>query len=438
MSFSQLSPRLIAAALAVLVLSACTGRLGQPFETPAAGDLSRIDPSGQIIVFWHPYTGYREEVLLTMLDEFNVTNPWHITVVGESAGSTAALYQAVEERIETGLLPDLSLAAPYQVAAYVDRQALVELTPYVEHRTWGLTRSGVEDFVAVSVLPQFEGLYSLPASRSVEVLYYNQDLLYDLGYTEPPRTWDAFREMACAAASAGADGYTFSVDAVTFVDMLANRGGQMLEEDAAGYAFGNESGLETLAFIRSLIAEGCATWTIERVGDRAAFSTGRVLFIIDSTADLPDVHTAVAAGSSFDWSIIPLPTALETPRVAVYGLDYVVPRTTPERQLAAWLLVKWLSAPPQQARWVQAVYTLPTRAATAALLEDEVWQDAHYQAALGFLDDELIAEPAVTGYDHCRRELEGLLRDVADGAEPAEGLVRVVRACNQSLGTAGP
>lgn len=437
MSFFRPSNRLIAAALAVMVLTACTGRSGQPPEAPA-GDLSHIDPSGQVITFWHPYSGHREEVLSALLDEFNASNPWCITVLGESAGSTVALYRAIDARIEAGLLPDLTIAAPYQVATYVDRGVLVELTPYVEHRAWGLTQSEREDFVAVSVLPQFEGLYSLPASRSVEVLYYNQDLLYELGYTEPPRTWDAFREMACAAASAGAGGYAFSVDAVTFVDMLANRGGQMLEEGARGYAFGNESGLETLTFIRSLLADGCATWVVEQEGDGAAFSSGRVLFIVDSTASLPAVHAAVAAGSSFDWSIVALPTTLETPRVAIYGLDYVIPRTTPERQLAAWLLVKWLSMPQQQARWVQAVYTLPTRATTVVLLDDEVWQDAHYQAALGFLGGELVAEPAVTGYERCRRQLEGLLRDVAEGAEPAPGLVGVVRACNQSLGITAP
>jgi len=434
MSLARLSARLIAAAL-VLLLVACSSGAGQPLHAPPAEDLSSVDPQGQVIAFWHPYSGHREEVLLALLDEFNATNPWRITAVGESAGSTAALYQAIEERVERGPLPDLSIAAPYQVAAYVGRQALVELTPYVEHRTWGLTQSEREDFVAVSVLPQFEGLYSLPASRSLEVLYYNQDLLHELGYPEPPRTWDAFREMACAAsaASTGARGYAFSIDAVTWVGMLANHGGQMLEEGAAGYAFGNASGLETLELIRALVADGCATWTVEREGDRTDFGAGRVLFIIDSTSALPEIHDAVAAGTDFEWSIIPLPTTLETPRVAVYGLDYVILRTTPERQLAAWLLVRWLSAPQQQARWAQAVRTLPTRASAADLLDDELWLDAHYQAALGFLDDDLVAEPAVTGYDRCRRELEGLLRDVAEGAEPAPGLVRVLRLCNESL-----
>ncbi len=434
MSFARLSARLIAAAL-VLFLAACSSGAGQPLDAPPAEDLSSVDPRGQVIAFWHPYSGHREEVLLALLDEFNATNPWRITVVGESAGSTVALYQAIEERIETGSLPDLSIAAPYQVATYVGRQALVELTPYVEQRTWGLTQSEREDFVAVSVLPQFEGLYSLPASRSVEVLYYNQDLMYELGYTEPPRTWDAFREMACAASAAGtgARGYAFSIDAVTFVDMLANHGGQMLEEGAAGYAFGNASGLETLDLIRALVADGCATWTVEREGDRTDFGAGRILFIIDSTSALPEIHDAVAAGADFDWSIIPLPTTLETPLVAVYGLDYVILRTTPERQLAAWLLVRWLSAPPQQARWVEATHTMPTRASTAALLGAELQQDALYQTALGLLENELVAEPAVTGYDRCRREVEGLLRDVAEGAEPAPGLVRILRLCNESL-----
>lgn len=434
MSFAQPMACLTPTALVALLLVSCT--VGSSQQPLPYGDLEQIEPSGQVIVYWHPYTGYREEVLLALLDEFNLTNPWGITVLGESAASLDALYRAVEERVEAGPLPDLSIAEPHQVAAYAARQALVELTPYADHPLWGLRRSEEEDFVHTTALPQFEGRYSFPASRAIELLYYNEDLLYELGYTEPPGTWEAFQEMACAASAAGSGthGYALSVDAGTLVDMFANHGGQMLEEGALGYAFGNDSGLETLSWVQSLVDQGCATWVMERHGDRSGFGAGRTLFIIDSITGLPYVRDAVAAGAGFDWSIVPLPTTMETPRVSIFGLDYVVLRTTPERQLAAWLFVKWMSEPQQQARWVRAIHTLPTRASTADLLADYLQQNPRYGLGLDLLQFELLAEPAVTGYGDCRAGLENLLRAVVEGADPAAELVQTLRACNESLG----
>ncbi len=432
MSLSQSWARLLLLTFVALLVASCTARpLPPPVNLPY-GDLDRIDPRNQVITFWHPYTHTQEEALLDLVDTFNATNPWHITVVGESAGSFGALYRAVEGRLESGLLPDLSLAEPHQVAAYVARQALVELTPYAEHRTWGLHGVG---FIHTTTLPQFEGLYSLPSSRAVELLYYNDDWLYELGYPEPPRTWDAFQEMACAASDpdAGVYGYTFAIDALTFADMLTNRGGQMLEEGAAGYGFGDASGLETLRFVRALLSNGCASWTAAQREARSDLTAGRALFVIDSITLLPSIRQAVSAGAGFDWSVVPLPTTLEAPRLGIYGDDYVVLRTTPERQLAAWLFIRWMNEPEQQAKWVSSFHTLPTRASTRDLLADYIAQNPQYELVLDMLDYELTAEPAVVGYQGCRRELENLLYAVVRGAEPSTELVRTLRLCNESL-----
>ena len=77
--------------------------------------------------------------------------------------------------------------------------------------------------------------------------------------------------MACAAsdADAGTYGYEFSVDASTFVDMLLNHGGQMVDEDYEAYVFGGEEGLTTVIFIQELLSGGCAVLKAERLGARA-------------------------------------------------------------------------------------------------------------------------------------------------------------------------
>ncbi len=53
-------------------------------EEPAApADMyADVDPSGQTVIFWHNHSQEREVALLEIIDEFNQSNEWGITVDG--------------------------------------------------------------------------------------------------------------------------------------------------------------------------------------------------------------------------------------------------------------------------------------------------------------------------------------------------------------------
>src|SRR5690606_22816384 len=48
-----------------------------------AQDYESVDPSGQTITFWHQHTRERETALQEIIDTFNTTNEYGITVVAE-------------------------------------------------------------------------------------------------------------------------------------------------------------------------------------------------------------------------------------------------------------------------------------------------------------------------------------------------------------------
>ena len=50
------------------------------------GDIENLDPTGQVVVCWHGHTQAREELLLSMIDEFNRVNEWNIAVFAKSQG----------------------------------------------------------------------------------------------------------------------------------------------------------------------------------------------------------------------------------------------------------------------------------------------------------------------------------------------------------------
>ncbi len=425
-----------------LVLAAC--KPAPTYDTTLYGDLENLDPSGQTVIYWYQHSRSREEAIQAMIEDFNANNEWGITVQGEYAGNYGEIYNKVTAGIPAGEVPDLSVAYQNQAATYASQGALVELTPYIESEKWGFTQEELEDFFPFvekgDYLPQFEGRYGFAPNRSMEVLYYNEDWLTELGYDHPPRTWDEFKEMACAASDpdAGKYGYEFSVDTSTFADMLINMGGSMIIDDATSYTFGIESGLAVLTMLQELFDEGCAILETERYGDQADFGAGKVLFTVSSTSGLPYYRSAVAEGAGFNWSIAPIPSDLDSPRPDIYGASLSIFKTTPEKQLAAWLFIKWFTEPEQQARWARASNYFPVRASAADLLSDYFAENPQYEKAFSFLSYEPAIEPGLAGYDECRDVIGDMLQAVAAGDDPATLLSNTVEECNAFLEEAAP
>ncbi len=442
---SRLVPFLLALVIVAPGLASCkrmpaTAPAASPSYDPQVyGTLERLNPRGQAIVYWYHQNGVQEETLLEMIDQFNVENEWNITVIAEYAGSPDTIYQKVVARSGSAALPNIVAAEPHRAIAYASQGLAVELGPYTESRRWGYRWSERADFLRApldaSARPSSEVYYGWPFYVSMEVLYYNKDWLMELGYTAPPATWNDFREMACAASDpeAGTYGYGLSVDPATFADMLFNRGGQILDVDSGVYAFGADQGLTTLTYIQELLRDGCAVLEREPSGDRADFGKRKVLFTIDSASALPDYRRAVTGGGGFDWSVAPLPTTRGTPRVYMHGPIFLVLRTTPAQQLAAWLFIKWFTEPDQQARWARALSYFPVRASTADLLQDHFAQSPPYQTAFGLLGYEVAMEPSVAGYDVCREAIREMLTAVVNGGDAAAQLSGAVEKCNASL-----
>jgi multiple sugar transport system substrate-binding protein len=412
-------------ALAGLVLASCG----------ANDPLERVDPSKQTVTFWYQYDGAKGAAMQALINEFNSSNKWGITVDGKYAGSYAQIYDKIMQAIPTGNVPDIAVAYQNQAATYVTHKAVVELTPYIESAKWGFTKSGLADFFPFvklgDVLPQFKGQYGFPPNRSMEVLYYNEDWLRKLGYDAPPHTWDEFAGMACAASdpAVGTSGYELAIDASTFADMVFNRGGSMLDQGAKAFAFGDQAGLDALTGLQELFDRGCAV--LETADDKEDFGQGRVLFIISSTSNLPNVRDKV--DGAFNWSVSTLPTTLNKARVNIYGASLSIFRSTQEKQLAAWLFIKWLTEPEQSARWTRASDYFPVRQSAADGLGAYFDANPQFAKAFGLLGNDIAIEPGVVGYDECRNLIGQMLNAVVAGEDPAVCLAKTVQECNEFL-----
>ncbi|HET90648.1 MAG TPA: extracellular solute-binding protein [Chloroflexi bacterium] len=421
------------------------------YDVEIYGDLENLDPSGQIVVYWHQHTSSRDELMLSLIDEFNRTNEWGITVQGESQGGYNDLYQKIIAGIPANQLPSMAVAYQNQAATYAVQGALVALDPYVESEMWGYSQQELDDFFPIAlgadILPQFEARYGWPPYKSMEVMYYNEDWLGELGYTEPPNTWDEFAEMACAAAQqpfSGATGegssygYVYSIDASRFATFVFSRGGNIINENGTGYAFNNDPGLEALLFLKDLVDQGCAAEQTERYGDQSDFGAGRSLFTISSISGLPYYKTAVDEGAGFNWSVNPPPHTTSEPRMNIYGASQSIFVSTPEEQLAAWLFIKWMSEPEQQATWASGTGYFPTRDSAAEMLSAYFEEHPTYRKAFTFMAMDYGIESPVAGYDECRAAVEEMLTAVLSGADAETQLNATAEQCNEYLEEAAP
>ena len=416
------------------------------YDVEIYGDLENLDPSGEAVVYWYPYTRTHEEIMLSLIDEFNRTNEWGIAVQGEYQGEYDDLHQKIITGIPDHRFPHITTAYQDRAATYAMQGALIPLDPYIESEKWGYTEEELKDFFPVALaadyLPQLDAHYGFPFLKSTEVMFYNEDWLAELGYDGPPESWSEFAEMACAAAGqpfsgatgdGGSYGYVYNVSASRFATFVFTRGGDIVNEDGTGYVFNDEAGRGALTFLKDLVDRGCAIEQAERYGDRNRFGAGQSLFAIGSTSGLSFYGQTVSEGAGFNWSIAPPPHTTDAPRMNIYGASLSIFVTSPEEQLAAWLFVKWLSEPEQQARWARSTDYLAIRRSTVDLLADDLAENPTREKALGFMALDYGVESPVAGYEACSGAISEMLVAVLGGEDAQTQLDAAVGQCNRYL-----
>jgi multiple sugar transport system substrate-binding protein/sn-glycerol 3-phosphate transport system substrate-binding protein len=390
-----------------------------------------VDPTGATVQFWHQHSGEREEALMEIVNEFNTTNEWGITVEASNQGGYGDIFQKMNLGLVEGgeSLPQLVVAYQNQAATYQLVDGLVDMRALVDSPTWGLSEEDKADFFAgfynSDVFPTFGGQrLGFPPNRSMEVMYYNIDWLAELyesgaiSFEGAPQTPDQFREAACAAVEnpySGATGdvstsvgYQLSFDASRLASWTFAFGGDVFDYDAGVYTYDSEAAVEAVTFLQGLFADGCATDIPESFGDQTNFGQGVTLFTVGSSSGFPFYRSAVEEGAAFDWSVAPLPHTTEEPVMNLYGASVSIPRSTPQQELAAWLFVKYYTDTEAQGTWARASNYFPVRASVAEGLADYFESDPAYATAFDLLQY-TVAEPPVPGYDFVRDEAEGVL-----------------------------
>jgi len=358
--------------------------VGTAVETASRLQVREDALKGMEITAWIPWFGLESSLFNAMVDDFNGTNEWGIKVSAESQVNFSYLYENVMASLPTRARPDVVVALPEHALGWAANDVLAELTPYVEDPLYGID-SG--DFASVFWDQDKSGgqRVAIPAQRTARVLLWNETWAGELGFDLPPASPDKFRQQACRAhqsmksddtpANDGKGGWVLDTKPMTaYAWLLAFEGGVLEGND---YRFLTPNNIKAFEFLKGLTEENCAWQAPANVDPVTDFATRQALFITAGLEDLPTISRAFAAAGNTDkWTALSFPGENEDALV-VYGSSYAVLKSTPEAQLAAWIFIRWMLEPEQDARWVETTHLFPLRSSTLSLLGD--YQGSHPQ-----------------------------------------------------------
>jgi ABC-type glycerol-3-phosphate transport system substrate-binding protein len=332
-----------------------TATAPQPGITAAPGALK--------IQFWHALTGASQVVQVQKLaDKFNAANPT-IFVSPSLQGNYDQTHQKVMAAITANSYADLVLGNPGDLADYNTAGAMVPLDDYINDPKDGLTKDQLAEIDQSLYFDRYGGqTLGISIGRSIQVMYYNVDALKAAGFDKPPETFDDL-DKVCAAVSKPPDFscYAFVPGASPFANWDWNFGGQYASADEKTAAFNDAAGVDTLTWLKNQADKKWAYQPSGAFGDQTDFGNGKVEFAIGSTAGLPFYYQAVAGSAKpFNWSIAPIPHGPNGKNyVDIFGPSIGIMKTTPERQKAAWLFLKFLLTKDVEVEWAQVTTYFP-------------------------------------------------------------------------------
>lgn len=367
--------------------------------------------SGTQVTFVHPWSDESGRIMDLMIDEFNQSNEWGIHVITLAPGSTGLVKEALENDT---LSIDLA-AVPVSTLLSQDAsgRSVLDLNPYVDSTDVGLSQEEIADF-----LPAFWNanlaagkLYGIPAQQSAALLFYNATWAAELGYGSAPRSPLMFKMQTCSAnalfrkdsdrSNDGIGGWIISSDA----DTLLNWFYALEASDLSGMPEKfNEPAIKTaFEYLYRLQKDSCA-WPSRLPEPYDYFATRQALAYSGTPQDiLPQAAAMTRAGNGDDWKVIAYPS--EDGAIFSSGLTYGVFKSDDKKQLAAWLFIRWLSDPANQARLVQASGSLPLGEDVLQYLQTFKDENPRWTASLSLLEN-VRTQPAEADADLVRMVLE--------------------------------
>ena len=356
---------LLVLAMAIGCLAACGGTGSSKtanFDVPEGG----YDGSEVTITFYHTMGANLRTVLENYIVEFNKLYP-NIKIEHEQVGSYDDVREQIATQITTGAQPNIAYCYPDHVAMYNISKAVVTLDNLIASEetvtradgtteTLGLTDAQIADFIEgyYNEGKEFgdELMYTMPLSKSTEVLYYNKTF-FDEHNLEVPKTWDELEALCKEIKKIDPTSIPLGYDSESnwFITMCEQLGTDYTSATGDHYLFNNAENQAFIKKFRGWYQSGyVTTQTIYGAYTSGLFTakTGTKSYMsIGSSAGA--THQRPAKGDDgnypFEVGITTIPQAnAENPKVISQGPSLCIfQKENKQEVIASWLFVKFLT-----------------------------------------------------------------------------------------------
>ncbi len=334
------------------------------YEVPANG----YDGSEVTITFSHTMNEQLRGVLDDYIKEFNKLYP-NITVEHAQIGGYPELRDQIKTELTAGNQPNIAYCYPDHVALYNITKKVVPLDNFIEstipvvdalgnETVLGYTQEQLDDFVSVyysegTVFDAAGTMYTLPFSKSTEVLYYNVEFFEQEGL-EVPTTWEKMEEVCEYIKNKYPDIIPLGYDSEDnwFITMCEQYDSPYTSGERGKYfLFNNDTNKSFVEMFREWYQAGYVTTKALYGGYTSALFTEttkaeRAVMCIGSTGGAKNqVPDAVDGAQPFTVGIAPIPQVSQDnakaisqgPSLCIFDSD------NKQEVVASWLFVKFLT-----------------------------------------------------------------------------------------------
>ncbi len=333
------------------------------FAVPEGG----YDGSAVTITFYHTMGSNLSDVLNLYIEEFNALYP-NITIVHEQVGGYDDVREQISTEITVGNQPNIAYCYPDHVALYNLAKAVTTLDGLVDSKVevsradgtteiLGLTDEQKADFIEgyYNEGKQFgDGLmYTMPLSKSTEVLYYNKTFFTENNLTVPT-TWDELEAVCKQIKEIDPTSIPLGYDSEGnwFITMCEQYGSDYTSATGDHYLFDNETNRAFVKKFHEWYQKGyLTTQTIYKAYTSGLFvnqdpTSPRSYMSIGSSAGATHQRPDKIDGAyPFEVGIATIPQVdASNPKVISQGPSLCIfQKSNPQEVIASWLFVKFLT-----------------------------------------------------------------------------------------------
>ena len=366
--------RIIAAVLLIATLltgvvgmTSCNGGGGNggvasDFVMPEGG----YDGSAVTITFYHSMGAALQGILDQAIADFNEIYP-NITIEHESYGDYDGVRDQIEKEIFVGNQPNIAYCYPDHIALYNEAKAVQTLDVFINDPTVGFTQAQLDDFIQgyYNEGKAFgDGLmYSLPISKSTEVLYYNKTF-FEANNLTVPTTWAEMEEVCKKIKAIEPTSIPLGYDSESnwFITMCEQYGSPYTSATGENFLFDNEQNRNFVEMFRTWYANKWVTTEELSGGYTSALFTGNSSSSTEGSEASKGTRCYMCIGSTggatyqkptdlgngnfeFEVGITSIPQVNpEQPKVISQGPSVCIfKKDNPQEVLATWLFAKFLT-----------------------------------------------------------------------------------------------